>query len=453
MDFDDVYTYTLTVEGGLPARLKVYELLSELPDIIGQDQDNYLYPDETVAENRYSKYNTAYKLGVYAWDETEMEETLHSVAMQYPSATITITGQNCDDKSYGFTKRFRGEFYQEKKLVSYTPPLIEGGDIPFDKRHDEPDLPYERRVYLLCEEHEGSDGLRSFTILAMGEDKEALQKLLEAKVDKDEYGYIAEYGESESSPNRFESNYGDGYVEYYIIDEPIQTPEQLKALLSTKEYDNSFAYPENLKDILIKATEEFAEKKGYGKVNSEVVVETLFYDPEFRSMVMKAFWGDQNIINDYCMDAAFSSCYNHLKDKVYDSPDFFEEIGAVPSFTPPSNLKDIVIDSIYDVSKVLHLPVYLADELADIYMRNSDFRDAINTHCHGITTLEPNTFEYKAAVSICYDHVEMNLRKEYQDLQDKKEIKGSLDGIIKQATSRSRISPSNNLAQKQEQGR
>ncbi len=451
MNFDDIYTYNMTVEGSFSERLRVYELLSELPNVIGKEQDYYMYPEERAAESTYSKYTTADKTGVHGWDETEMEEMLHSIALQCPGAVITISGQNWDDKTYGFTKRFMGDFYQEKKLVTSMPPLIEGRDIPFDKRHEDPDRAYERRVHLLCEEYEGSDGIRSFTVLAIGEDKNALRKLMEAKVEKDEYGYIGEYGEAEYTPNHFESNYGDGFVEYYIFDEPIQTSEQLKELLNTKAYDNSFKYPENLKEILTSAINEFANKEGYGRVDSNVVSETMLYDPEFRAMVLKAYWGDLDIINDYCKDAAFSFCYNFLRTKVNNSPDFFEEIGAVPSFIPPDNLKDILIDSIYDVSRSLHFPVNTAEKQAESYMRNSNFRDAIRAHCNGVTTLLPHTPEYTAAASACYDFVDTNLRKENAELQGTKVT--NLDTLIKQATARAGLSQHGNASQEPVQGR
>lgn len=73
-----------------------------------------------------------------------------------------------------------------------------------------------KRVYALCEEYENDDGLREFSILGVSEDKEMLQEALQRLVQKDKYGFIAEKGVFESTPDFFQTNFEDGFVGYSI---------------------------------------------------------------------------------------------------------------------------------------------------------------------------------------------------------------------------------------------
>ncbi len=73
-------------------------------------------------------------------------------------------------------------------------------------------------MLMLCEEYENDDGIRSFTVLAVSEEEKMLQKLLAAKVEKDEYGFIAKSdGGDFDNPNHFVTEYidGEGFVGYH----------------------------------------------------------------------------------------------------------------------------------------------------------------------------------------------------------------------------------------------
>lgn len=129
---DDSYSYFLDVFGTKEEQLKVYELLCVESDVIGK----YL---ELNGERDapFSQYACPEKYGVsYEWTESVHEQLLHSIALQLPNVTLELTGQNEDDKSYGFQKRFHGDMYQEHKLHTIMPPLRAGLDIPFQARYN-----------------------------------------------------------------------------------------------------------------------------------------------------------------------------------------------------------------------------------------------------------------------------------------------------------------------------
>lgn len=86
---------------------------------------------------------------------------------------------------------------------------------------EEKNVPIPSQVSVLCEEYENDDGIREFSILGVSTDKNALRKLMEAKIEQDEYGFIAENGVDEHRNDHFITNFEDGFVEYYILDEAV----------------------------------------------------------------------------------------------------------------------------------------------------------------------------------------------------------------------------------------
>lgn len=78
-----------------------------------------------------------------------------------------------------------------------------------------------KKLYSLCEEYQNEDGIREFSILGVSEDRELLRAALDRFVKEDIFGYIAEKGVFESSPDFFQTNSEDGFVEYSIDEIPI----------------------------------------------------------------------------------------------------------------------------------------------------------------------------------------------------------------------------------------
>ena len=83
-------------------------------------------------------------------------------------------------------------------------------------------------VYILCEEYENKDHIREFTILCVSNDENYLRQLMQKKIENDQYGFIASKGVDESSlrDNHFSTNYDDGFVEYYILEQPVHVIEK-----------------------------------------------------------------------------------------------------------------------------------------------------------------------------------------------------------------------------------
>lgn len=83
------------------------------------------------------------------------------------------------------------------------------------------------KVSCLCEEYESDDGIREFSICAVSADKNQLRRLLAAKIQADEYGFIKEKGVETNDPDHFCTNFEDGFVEYYIRDVEVLSREAL----------------------------------------------------------------------------------------------------------------------------------------------------------------------------------------------------------------------------------
>lgn len=150
MNASERYTYSMTVKGSKEEQKAVFDLLKEHGII-----DKHLEPDgrsyTPYAHYRYPKTKTPPDLGngedfkekalqfLMAtmepsgprWGEEDMEERLHEISMQVPGAILEIEGRNLNDRTEGFIKRFHGNMYQETRLVTTMPPLIDGADVPF----------------------------------------------------------------------------------------------------------------------------------------------------------------------------------------------------------------------------------------------------------------------------------------------------------------------------------
>ena len=90
------------------------------------------------------------------------------------------------------------------------------------------------KVFCLCEEYEGTDGIREFYIRAVSEDKPSLRKLMEAKIQTDEYGFIAKKGIDDHSLDHFATNFEDGFVEYYIVEESVLSRNEVEKLVCSQ---------------------------------------------------------------------------------------------------------------------------------------------------------------------------------------------------------------------------
>lgn len=94
----------------------------------------------------------------------------------------------------------------------------------------------EPKLHVLCEEYEGDDGIRSFTILGISHDEDALRALMQSKIAEDEYGLIAKNGIDEDlRDNHFMTNFQDGFVEYYMIEEVLLNKEQIQSRIRASE--------------------------------------------------------------------------------------------------------------------------------------------------------------------------------------------------------------------------
>lgn len=80
----------------------------------------------------------------------------------------------------------------------------------------------QKKIYLLCQEIEGTDGEISFFILQTSFNEQKLKDLLQEKINEDEYGLMKDYGIEDISDTYCKTKYGDrGSVEYYILEQEI----------------------------------------------------------------------------------------------------------------------------------------------------------------------------------------------------------------------------------------
>lgn len=90
------------------------------------------------------------------------------------------------------------------------------------------------QVFILCEEYEGDDGIREFSIHGVSEDKNFLREKMEALIQEDFYGFIANKGVADHSEDRFSTNFDCGFVEYYILNQEVLSRENRDRVLGLK---------------------------------------------------------------------------------------------------------------------------------------------------------------------------------------------------------------------------
>lgn len=269
----------------------------------------------------------------------------------------------------------------------------------------------EGKVYVFCEEHEDGNGIREFTIHGVSTNQDELQKLLAAKVKKDEYGLIADNGLEENDPNYVETDFVDerGFVRYYLHEADLLDQAKIQDMLKTPAYDTAFSYPSNLPELLDAVLSDIAESLGHHTVDTTTAVSSIMDDPKFQAMIKTSWWGDDEIIDGKTTEIAKRYIRNHITDRLEDASSFFIRIGAIPKDTFPANLKDLVVSSIYDVSRDHHLPVVNADGLAQQIISSDKFIMGIQENYRGYAYLKEGSEVYDQAEKKCYSFVQNQL--------------------------------------------
>ena len=295
----------------------------------------------------------------------------------------------------------------------------------------------EGKVYVFCEEHEDENGIREFTIHGVSTNRDALQKLLAAKVEKDEYGLIAENGLEENDPCYVETDFVDekGFVRYYLEDADLLDKEKIHDMLKTPAYDTSFHFPSNLPDLLQSVLFDIAESQSYHTVDNKTAVSSIMAEPKFQAMIKTSWWGDDDIIDGKTTEIAKRYIRNHIADRLEDEPSFLIRIGAVPKDTFPTNLKDILVSSIYDVSRDHHLPVVNAEALANQLMASDAFIKKIKEEYRGYASLKDGSDIYENAAQKCYSFVQ-------RQLVHSKDQKRSISDLLSEANMKKDQQPS-----------
>lgn len=255
--------------------------------------------------------------------------------------------------------------------------------VSFDSAKDAPEQADQPKMLLLCEEYESEDGIRSFTVLAVSQDEKMLQKLLAAKVEKDEYGFIAKNGISEyDNPNHFLTEFQDGFVEYYILEENVLSREQLQDLLQTKDYQKIHTYPDNFREVLTNIVEVYTERNHYGHIDAEKAADALMNDDKFyATIILDTWWANNRTLRPSDLKFAQSDISYYLSDLLSEKPDFFITCGAAPRVEYPEGMQDILVDCIYADAMKHRQPmdVDVAESLATRIMHNADFAKAVGS--------------------------------------------------------------------------
>lgn len=232
--------------------------------------------------------------------------------------------------------------------------------------------PEQEKMCALCEEYEDDNGIREFRILATSRDEEGLRKLMQAKIEKDEYGIIAQNGIDENEANHFRTEYSEGFIEYYITEEDVLTPEQIQTLLTTKEYDTTLHVPDGLEDLLGRVLAMIVTEKGYSEGDIDKGVQTLLADKLFQAELKDTHWFYfEKIANE---QSAARTCDYFIRDQLKENPDYFSDLGIVPPFKAPENLSEALTDGIYDAAKFLQLKSIDVEDISASCLRNGKFR-------------------------------------------------------------------------------
>lgn len=254
--------------------------------------------------------------------------------------------------------------------------------VSFDSAKDAPEQADQPKMLLLCEEYESEDGIREFTILAVSEEEKMLQKLLAAKVEKDEYGFIAKNGIDDADPNYFCTEFQDGFVKYYILEENVLSKEQIQEMLQTKDYQKIHTYPDNFREVLTNIVSNFAEGNYYGRIDADKAAEALLNDDKFyATCIMDAWWASKSTLRPDDLKFANTDVSYYLGNVLEENPRFFVACGAVPNVEYPEGMQDLLVDCIYDLAKAQRDPSIsaCAEEDAKTFLVNADFAKAVGS--------------------------------------------------------------------------
>lgn len=310
--------------------------------------------------------------------------------------------------------------------------------VSFDSAKDAPEQADQPKMLLLCEEYESEDGIREFTILAVSEEEKMLQKLLAAKVEKDEYGFIAKNGISEyDNPNHFLTEFQDGFVEYYILEENVLSREQLQEMLQTKDYQKIHTYPDNFREVLTNIVEVYTERNHYGHIDAEKAADALMNDDKFyATIILDTWWANNRTLRPSDLKFAQSDISYYLSDLLSEKPDFFITCGAAPRVEYPEGMQDILVDCIYADAMKHRQPmdIDVAESLATRIMHNADFAKAIGS---GLSVLKEQDRPCDANVfrAYCEEFVRHELSPEKPALDQ--QISGAQSRTAKPAPDKS----------------
>lgn len=311
--------------------------------------------------------------------------------------------------------------------------------VSFDSAKDAPAQAEQPKMLMLCEEYENDDGIRSFTVLAVSQDEKMLQKLLAAKVEKDEYGFIAKNGISEyDNPNHFCSEFQDGFVEYYILEENVLSREQLQDLLQTKDYQKIHTYPDNFREVLTNIVEVYTERNHYGHIDAEKAADALMNDDKFyATIILDTWWANNRTLRPSDLKFAQSDISYYLSDLLSEKPDFFINCGAVARVEYPEGMQDLLVDCIYADAMKHRQPmdIDVAESLSTRIMNNADFAKTIGS---GLANLKEQGRPCNANVfrAYCEEFVRHELSPEEKPALDQ-QISGAQSRTPKPAADKS----------------
>lgn len=267
----------------------------------------------------------------------------------------------------------------------------------------------EQKLYVLCEELEHGDAIRQFSMLAVSYDVEGLKQLLAAKVAQDTYGYIASNGIEYQTPMYLQTGYQNGFVEYYITQAPVRNAEQIREMLTSPDYDTAFRYPDGFRQVVVDVIRKISAAEGFGQlVDAEKAADAIMTDTMFQAELKSSdcCWFSSEYLGNsiHASDHIASFVYNNLAE----SRDYFIALGAMEKTNYPENLKDILIDSIYDVCRDYHLPVNSVNEMAEDFMRTAIFKERFQFICSQEHIMK-ETNQHKKVILFCYDFAKEQL--------------------------------------------
>ena len=310
--------------------------------------------------------------------------------------------------------------------------------VSFDSAKDAPEQADQPKMLLLCEEYESEDGIREFTILAVSEEEKMLQKLLAAKVEKDEYGFIAKNGIDDADPNYFCTEFQDGFVKYYILEENVLSKEQIQEKLQTKEYQKIHTYPDNFREVLTDIVSNFAKGNYYGHIDADKAADALLNDDKFyATCIMDAWWASKSTLRPDDLKFANTDVSYYLGNVLEETPRFFVDCGAVPNVEYPEGMQDLLVDCIYDLAKAQRDSSIsaCAEEDAKTFLVNADFAKAVGS---GLSALKEQGRPCDANVfrAYCEEFVRHELSPEEKPALDQ-QISGAQSRTPKPASDKS----------------